>query len=677
MNRLLNLLLKRYWRQNQGSFGRPMIMKQKIYHSVRSVKWILLICLTIGSALITIWGCASSQQETVSSASAVSIPADTPVSLTISTSSSTQTSSPIPTPSPTPTPSSGETEPLSLVDNTEETETSIALPEAEPRFVMRGIWVHPKSVDAPWKADKVLDRIQAGNFNTVFLLIFLDGYAYYDSNMTETKASSVDNVPEDFDLLGYFVTEAHRRGIEVHAWFGTGRIGTRYGEPGPILSEHPEWSIVDASGSSQDHWLNFARPDARQFMSDLILEVVENYEVDGVHLDYIRYPSGGKWSFDDYSISAFADQYGMNLESLRGIELPVYGSFSGNPLIGVATAEVLAEFDDGLPAVMLNTYGQGEVVTLNWHAEDQKIAASSEILRRSIEYLLGEEGGDVYIFRSETNEAEFGPRFFRKSKAWLESLGWQPTQVRQEDLATLDATSVVVVPNVYLMEAATADELTLFVERGGSLVFVDGPVKSMKYVNMRALTGMQNAARFFKGERTLLATGQSELIPAGNRVMDPQARQELISRWNTFREESVTALVQEVYQQVKRVRPEVQVSAAVFRNSAWAADIFQNWYHWLDQGYVDFVVPMAYVDEVSALESLIDEWQTEGDLERTMVGLGVANFKEQDAPLKTPQQLVQEIELVERRGIDRVSIFAVVHISDDQLEALATGPFAP
>jgi len=609
------------------------MLSQNIDGSIQSIKFIALICFIVGS-VAGICSCASDRATSVLD----------------------------PATSPTLT---------SWASDPHGSKTTPSPQQIERSFALRGIWIHPQSVATQEKADETLARVQTGHLNTVFLLVFWDGYAYYDSVMAEKKLS----LTTDYDPLGYVVAEAHRRGLQVHAWFVVGEIGIPYGEPGPVLSQHPEWVMLDASGGSQIHWLNFAHPDARQFISDLISEVVLNYDVDGVHLDYIRYP-GSKWSFDPHSVTALANEYGVDLDSLRYAQLPAYGFFHGNPLFGVGTAQVLAKFDDGIPAVILNTYGQGKVVVLNWHAEDQQIAASSEILKRSIEALLG-EGGEVCIFRSEVNEAEYGDTYFSKNKAWLESLGWAPVQVAEAGLTGLNSDSVVVLPNIYVMEASTVSELARFVENGGGLIFIDGPVRAMKYRDLRTLTGMWGRWRYFKGDRALLAVGESDLIPDSGWELDIQAYREQISRWDMFREESVTSLVQDVYRRVKREKPGVQVSAAVYRKQAWAAGVFQDWYGWLSDGYMDFVVPMAYVSEASSLEELINEWHTEGDLNRTMAGLAVADFNDRNRPSKTAGQVLTEVELLQRRGISGVILFDFEHITDDQLQALATGPFAP
>ena len=614
----------------------------------RSLRRSLVICLVVGG-MLGIWGCGSDQGMPVFSSPAGS------------------------TPSATSAPGSQRT-PLPFVSGDEAAEATSVPQQGQPPLALRGIWIQRRAVATREKADETLAWIQASNFNAVFLVVFTGGYAHYESALLEKSPK----FEADYDPLAYVVSKAHQAGLQVHAWFTNGFVGNPYVEPGPILSRHPEWGMMGPDGGAEIHWLNFARPDARQFMRDVMLEVVENYDVDGVHFDYIRYP-GQNWSFDPYSINALATEYGVDLEVLRYAELPAYGYFRGNPLDGVETAEVLAEFDDGTPAVLLNTYGAGQVIVLNWHAQRREIAATSEILQRSLDYLLGADGS-VYILRSETAEARYGDGNVRRGEAWLRSLGYEPREVTEgDDLAALEANSVLVLSNVYVMEKTTASELGQFVKNGGGLIFIDGPTRSMKYAAIRAITGMQGRGRYFEGERMIRATGESELIPNGGQETDLRVRQEIITQWDAFREESVNALVRDVYRRVKMVRPEVQVSAAVYRKRAWAAQVFQDWHAWLAGGYVDFVVPMAYVgiNQASALEGLVDEWQADGIRDRVAVGLAVADFGDREETLKSPQQVIQEIELLERRGINRVVIFDSEHISDEHLAALTQGPLAP
>jgi uncharacterized lipoprotein YddW (UPF0748 family) len=513
----------------------------------------------------------------------------------------------------------------------------------------------------------MLNRVEVGHFNAVFVNIFAYGHPYYESTLIE----KYPDIAPDFDPLAYVLEEAHRRGIQIHAWFVVGPM------PESVFLKHPDWALV-AADNQQCHWYNFVRPDARHFVSDLMLEVVENYDVDGLHLDYIRYPFPGlKWGLDPYSIKAFAEEYGADLGLLRGRELPAYALFRGNPLAGVQTAQVLAEFDSGRPAVLLNIYGKGKVILLNWDAGERQVAVGSEIVRRSINYLL-DEGGNVYVLRSETNAERYGFVGYDNISAWIGDLGWILLKATESQLGDLDVNSVLVMPNVYLIAPQAAASLADFVYRGGGVIFIDGPVGAIQNEDIQAVTGMQKTGEYFEETALLLASGQHALIPTSGQKPDLGIYQTLDAQWIEFRKKGISNLVQDVYRRVKEQNRQVRVTAAVAPTQQGVKLVLQDWPAWIKGKYVDFVIPMAYVDRPEALEPMVAEWETKTRrFNRIVPGLAVAVFEGDQETLKTSNQVLAEIALMRAKGTNRIVLFDLEHIDDTLLEALAKGPFSP
>ena len=93
----------------------------------------------------------------------------------------------------------------------------------------------------------------------------------------------------EWDPLEFMVAEAHKRGIEVHAWFNPYRaIAGNKHEPGGnhIRIQHPEWTMRHG----KDIWMNPGEPGVNERTRAVILDVVRRYDVDGVHLDDYFYP---------------------------------------------------------------------------------------------------------------------------------------------------------------------------------------------------------------------------------------------------------------------------------------------------------------------------------------------------------------------------------------------------
>ena len=88
------------------------------------------------------------------------------------------------------------------------------------------------------------------------------------------------------DPLAEVITEAHRHGIEVYPWFEMG-FSTSYSQNGGfILDERPEWALKDVNGNlvvkNGFDWMAATHPEVQDFIRDLTLEVVDNYDVDGI-----------------------------------------------------------------------------------------------------------------------------------------------------------------------------------------------------------------------------------------------------------------------------------------------------------------------------------------------------------------------------------------------------------
>ncbi|HTI69802.1 MAG TPA: family 10 glycosylhydrolase [Candidatus Limnocylindria bacterium] len=171
---------------------------------------------------------------------------------------------------------------------------------------MRGVWVasvgnidwptKPGAAPAVQQAElrSLLDNFVKLRLNTVILQVRPACDALYESAIEPwseylTGRMGVAPVPA-WDPLQFAVTEAHARGLELHAWFNPFRA--RYNEqispvsPKHISLTHPRW--VANYGHYQ--WLDPGQPEVRQYSLGVIVDVVRRYDVDGIHIDDYFYP---------------------------------------------------------------------------------------------------------------------------------------------------------------------------------------------------------------------------------------------------------------------------------------------------------------------------------------------------------------------------------------------------
>ena len=168
---------------------------------------------------------------------------------------------------------------------------------------VRGMWLDRGTiVKAKSEADlaKIFDRMAIAGINTVFFETLNSSYTIYPSKVAPQQNPLV----KGWDPLKAAVKLAHERDMELHAWVWTfaavnQRHNTILNLPrnylGPVLSRHPDWAATDHEGSrfhysSGKIFLDPANPEVRSYLLSLVTEIATDYQVDGIHLDYIRYP---------------------------------------------------------------------------------------------------------------------------------------------------------------------------------------------------------------------------------------------------------------------------------------------------------------------------------------------------------------------------------------------------
>ncbi|MFC3344594.1 family 10 glycosylhydrolase [Paenibacillus abyssi] len=176
---------------------------------------------------------------------------------------------------------------------------------------MRGAWVSAV-YNLDWPTSKsygneeqqkedykrLLDDLQGMGINAVFVQIRPAADALYPSLLVPWSAylTGVQGQAPSYDPLAFMIEETHRRGMEFHAWFNPFRAGvnadTSKLAENHVALQHPDWIVMGEDKERKKMpYINPGIPEARQHIIDTIMEVVNNYNIDGVHLDDYFYPS--------------------------------------------------------------------------------------------------------------------------------------------------------------------------------------------------------------------------------------------------------------------------------------------------------------------------------------------------------------------------------------------------
>jgi len=144
----------------------------------------------------------------------------------------------------------------------------------------------------------MLDELQKDGLNAVILQIRPECDALYNSNyepwsywLTGRQGRAPDPY---YDPLQFAIEEAHKRGMELHAWFNPFRaektIGAYSLASNHVVIKHPDWILSFTETDSKLRILNPGIPAVRQYITNVIMDVVNRYDVDGVHFDDYFYP---------------------------------------------------------------------------------------------------------------------------------------------------------------------------------------------------------------------------------------------------------------------------------------------------------------------------------------------------------------------------------------------------
>lgn len=147
----------------------------------------------------------------------------------------------------------------------------------------RALWIPPDGFDSAEETDRLVARCKQARLNVLVPDIFVRSSFSARSDLLPPSMEPA----KEFDPLRYLITEAHSAGLEVHPWFCVtyrdGRFRRWFEEEHGVNTD-----LVDREGDVERDGADVHRPEYRDFIVDLMVGVARDYQVDGIHLDYIR-----------------------------------------------------------------------------------------------------------------------------------------------------------------------------------------------------------------------------------------------------------------------------------------------------------------------------------------------------------------------------------------------------
>ncbi|HNO77215.1 MAG TPA: family 10 glycosylhydrolase [Phycisphaerae bacterium] len=209
------------------------------------------------------------------------------------------------------------------------TVTAVFVPgDTTPSF--RGFWIDAFGFGFKNAAqiDEMVAMAVAGGYNAIVpeVLAYQDnigsGHGAYWNSTIIPKATDISS---SFDPLAYMVDRAQANGLEVHCWLVSFRVSESWPPSGnSIMSAHPEWLMVPQAGidggpATVDgkFTLDPGSAGAQEYLMSIVRELVTNYDIDGIHWDYIRYTTTNAgypadMNYDKSTLARFHDITGRS-----------------------------------------------------------------------------------------------------------------------------------------------------------------------------------------------------------------------------------------------------------------------------------------------------------------------------------------------------------------------------
>ncbi len=200
--------------------------------------------------------------------------------------------------------------------------------DSHPLRDLRGAWVSSVS-NIDWPSSRtlstaqqqaellrILDTLKNTGINTVYLQVrpecdalyasTIDPWSYWLTNAQGTAPSPA------WDPLAFAAAEAHKRGMDMHAWLNPFRAkqSTPALAPNHVVNLHPDWTFISGSLTM----LNPGLPQVRQYLQQVVADIASRYDLDGIHFDDYFYPYGGMTGQDN---ETFTTQNPTNIATIE------------------------------------------------------------------------------------------------------------------------------------------------------------------------------------------------------------------------------------------------------------------------------------------------------------------------------------------------------------------------
>lgn len=543
-----------------------------------------------------------------------------------------------------------------------------------PRFKTRALWVDASGFATAKATDKMIAKCTRAGINLILPNVFCYQTAYFKSPHFKCWVAAND----DFDALAYLVSKAHAAKIQVQAWCCI------YYEGGQEPS-NPSWLDQSFDGQPfEKHFISPANPEVNPYLLSVMKDLLA-YDIDGIHLDYIRYPCTA-FDYSTAARTAFQKTSGFDpqdfLDHVEKIVPPEQESYPVRVLHAKSHIERIWE-----TTAIERTLDQAGVGFAFISEMPENIAAlrvpgllilSSydkvpEPMRAAI-HDYAARGGDVLWSEAPVTAT-------RKISALAKLIGisdgkWiGPQQVSLQPVGS-DRLAKLVTTNAFFTSVNTATKLD-----GAAVVskFISGePAITVNQVGRGhvVVTGF-DLMECKAGRAIPLVKGMVDVFKSEAHVVGPDLLAEKRAEWVQWRGDQVTQLVRDISKAAKAKNSAVVVTSSGGPGAWEFYGCYRDARRWLAEGINDEVFPMNYTPDPVEFADLIQAQAAAapaGTFNHIFPGIQLYNNKTVNGKRVIgsidPAILAKELSEVQAQGYQGFCLFAYNNFSEELINAV-------
>jgi uncharacterized lipoprotein YddW (UPF0748 family) len=544
------------------------------------------------------------------------------------------------------------------------------------RFKERAIWVSGGSFASAAATDEMLARCQKAGINLILPNVMCYQTVSFKSPHFRGRVAATD----EYDPLAYVVGKAHAIGIRVQPWCCVYYEGTR-GRSN--RSSNPAWLNRSIDGRPfEQNFLSPSNPEVNPYLLAVIKDLLA-YDIDGIHLDYIRYP-GTAFDYSDAGRTAFKADSGFDPQDFLDHAERIVPSEQEKFPIRVLHAKSHADKVWELTAIerTLDQAGIGFAYVSEEPVLLEELRAPGLLILSSYYEVSPGMAGALAAYVSRGGDilwTDVPARALAESTMLQELTGITAGRWLGERRICLkpsgDHPLARTIPTA-CFRTDSAQELTL---NGASVIAnLDSgePAITLKVTGKGRV--MVTSFHLMKSTSPVVATLAREIVnwlkaEAGVGSPDPLAAKR--AEWVKWRGGRVTQLVRDLSHAAKQINPQLVISSSGGPSPFEFYGCYRDSGGWLAQGINDQVFPMNYTPDPTALSDMLElqaRSAPAGKRDRIFPGLQIytsrtVNGKKVTGPI-AGDVVEKELRVVQQQGYEGFCLFAYDYLSDEIIE---------